>query len=1301
MKLIALHFTLWSCLLVTSFAHGQCNYSTVDFDGFEFVQNDPYLIPGTVYHLAPQTHGPHAGTYALYLNFINNLPAGTVCYDRPYTVCAGQTYRFGAWFKETWGGQSNITINIIDGNGTVLDTWTSIIPNAAWINYQSNPIITPTTTLRFQLVSNYDPSSNDLTFDDLQLDMCDVPPVNVAVLNVCETDPPSDLYTLLTSTLTNAGTWTGPSALGNAFLGTLDPATATAGIYTYTIAGINGCPDSVEVVTVSIAGVIDLDDIADPTVCAPYTLPVITGTNLSGAQSYYTGPNGTGTPIAAGTVLSTTQQVFIYDGNTNCDDAEDFMLTIGTTPNAGDDAAISLCPSLTTIDLYGVLVGTPDPGGTWTGPSGLGNGSLGTFDPAAMAPGIYEYTVLGTSGCPNDNAFVTISLLSAQIDLGNDTTLCPDETLSLDAGPGFDFYLWQDGSTNQTYTVSQDGLYYCDAGYTGGNIILNGDFEQGNTLFTTDYILGTGGTWGLLSNPGTFAITSSPSLVHNNFQFCADHTSGAGNMLVVNGASTAGTNVWCQTITIQPNTDFLFSTWVTSVENTGNVAILQFSINGVNLGPTFSPSANACNWLSFNETWNSGGATSAQICIVNQNVSGGGNDFALDDIYFAPICFAVDSINVVYQPDIILDLGNDTAFCDPNTITLDAQNPGLDVLWNTADITQTIVASTSGQYWVEVTDALGCIEQDTIDITINLIPTVQLGNDTSICANETLILSQTSAGGTYLWNDNSTNDSLTVNIDGTYWLELTELGCVASDTMILTVNPIPTIDLGNDTTFCGPGQMILDAQNPTLDILWNTTATTPTLTVTTTGQYWAEVTDALGCVVSDTIDITINPIPTVELGNDTSICSDETLILSQISNGGTYLWNDNSTNDSLTVNVDGTYWLELTELGCVGSDTMILTVNPIPTIDLGNDTTFCLPNVLLLDAQNPTLDILWNTTATTPTLAVISSGQYWCEVTNVFGCMVSDTIDITINPLPVVDLGDDSTVCEGQTVPLNAPNSGTYLWSDNSVGNSISVDISGTYWLEVTLLGCMSADTMELSVTPLPVFDLGSDIVGCENQVLTITPSIVGDSYEWSDGSQTPTIDVYTDATIALVLTLDGCQYLNEIEVIFDLLPTVFLPADTVLCDGLTMDIVPSLANETALLWSNGTSEIPYVVTEPGKFWVTATNHCGSATDTINVDGKMCDCFMYVPNAFTPNGDGHNDFFFADGECELTNFRMRIFNRWGEFIWEGHTFEQFWDGKTSGSDAQEDVYVWQIQYDAMVNTDIIHVVKAGHVSLLR
>lgn len=418
---------------------------------------------------------------------------------------------------------------------------------------------------------------------------------------------------------------------------------------------------------------------------------------------------------------------------------------------------VSQCSPNGPINLYaGNATGIVSHNGVWTGPSVLQNGHLGTYTPGSNVSGNYTYTLDGGGNCPDSIATIAVFVNALAVNLGPDTTVCGNSTYTMNPGSSYSSYLWHDGTTTPTKTVNQTGTYHVKVSNLGPNTIVNSGFEQGNTGFTTSYSPGNGGSWGTLSNPGTFAITTSPNLVHNNFSQCQDHTPAPGvNMLVVNGASTPNTQVWCQTVAIEPATTYQFGTWVTSALSDPTVAQLQFSINGLPLGTVFSPSPNGCSWSQFTQNWTSGLATSAQICIVNQNTSGGGNDFALDDITFRPICFTSDTIDVTFSPNPSVFLGSDVTICNTDSLLLNAQNTGSTYLWNTGATSQTIQVSNPGTYSVVVTNAAGCSGSDQFNLSTEQIKYAGSDSSATICATQqsvnfsSLLSSNATTGGNW------------------------------------------------------------------------------------------------------------------------------------------------------------------------------------------------------------------------------------------------------------------------------------------------------------------------------------------------------------------------------------------------------------------------------------------------------------------------------------------------------------------------------------------------------------------------
>jgi gliding motility-associated-like protein len=240
--------------------------------------------------------------------------------------------------------------------------------------------------------------------------------------------------------------------------------------------------------------------------------------------------------------------------------------------------------------------------------------------------------------------------LSAQTDT---LFICsPGQEVQLSTTPGQFAYEWSPSQSLDNRTVSNPiarpggtTLYVVQTigEATGVNLITNPDFTDGNVGVTSDYDFVS-----TIRTQGVYGVnTSAANLNGAFFDDCPDHTSGIGQMMVVDGSPVADEKVWCQTVMVEAGANYAFSTWLTSV-NPNNPARLQFSINGTRLGGVFMAGATVCDWRQFYAVWNAASVTEAEICIVNQNTNPQGNDFALDDFAFFEIpALTLDSTLVI------------------------------------------------------------------------------------------------------------------------------------------------------------------------------------------------------------------------------------------------------------------------------------------------------------------------------------------------------------------------------------------------------------------------------------------------------------------------------------------------------------------------------------------------------------------------------------------------------------------------------------------------------------------------------
>ena len=333
---------------------------------------------------------------------------------------------------------------------------------------------------------------------------------------------------------------------------------------------------------------------------------------------------------------------------------------------------------------------------------------------------------------------VVITPPSATIEPGGSVTL---------TASGAMFYLWSPeyglSETEGPVTVASPMVtttYTCSGYAPGEESVVNGDFTQGNMGFTSAYQYNTN-----LFGEGTYYVDSDASLHHENF-FGYGHGDN-GNFMIVNGATVPGTNVWTEQITVNPNTYYAFSTWVCTLAGQANeVALLQFSINGNQIGDIFAAPPERYIWEQFYELWYSGDATTATITILNQNTVGSGNDFGLDDISFCEIV-------LVGAPECTVTVGTMTAsayadhseICEGGSTQLHAEASGgtnnYTFSWTPANLLDDPTSQHptamppvgSTVFTCHVND--GSTSQD-VSVTIVVHPNEESHSDVSICENE-------------------------------------------------------------------------------------------------------------------------------------------------------------------------------------------------------------------------------------------------------------------------------------------------------------------------------------------------------------------------------------------------------------------------------------------------------------------------------------------------------------------------------------------------------------------------------------
>jgi gliding motility-associated-like protein len=487
---------------------------------------------------------------------------------------------------------------------------------------------------------------------------------------------------------------------------------------------------------------------------------------------------------------------------------------------------------------------------------------------------------------------------------------------------------------------------------------------------------------------------------------------------------------------------------------------------------------------------------------------------------------------------------------------------------------------------------------------------------------------------------------------------------------VVVVSAVSAVNLGSDTTVCANSYTLTTNVQGSGTFLWSTGATTPTITVNSSGTYWVTVNGACNSG-ADTINIALQAPPVLDLGPDIFLCQGQSVTLhaqGSFSNPS-YLWNTGATTSSTTAGQSGTYYVGVTDGPCSITDTVSVTIQPPPAVDLGPDRAVCENGSLVLQSSqtfiNPTYT--WSTGQSTPSITITQPGTYWLHVSVAVGCEGSDTVTITQTPAPVFTL-NDTAICPGRQVSLQAQGSfvnPSYLWSTGSTASSISASAAQLYWLTVTENGCSTTDSMYLSHLPQPDVGIsGTDSI-CPGATTTLTGNQVpGVNYLWSNGSTTPDVTVGPGAYSLTVTGSNGCSATDSFTVSLLAEPSISLPADTFLCRGDQLFIAP-LNYQGQLTWNGGQSNSVLLITEAGSYVATVFNVCGSEADTINID--LVNCNIWLPDIFSPNGDGKNDIFRLVGDLSMvTELNFAIYNRWGERVFLTDDPYEGWDGMYKG-----------------------------------
>lgn len=1285
---------------------------------------------GTTYSWSPSTY-LNTSTGASVIS----TPAATITYTVTGTTagCTNTdqvTVTYNALPTVNAGIDQSVCIGgavTLSGSGANTYSWNNSVTNGTAFN--------PTVTATYTVTGTS--TAGCINTDQAVVTVNPLPSVNAGPdVSIC-----SGASTTLTASGAGSYSWS-PGGQTTAAI-TVSPAATT----TYTVTGTSlGCT-ATDAVTVTILGNAPINAGPDVTICA-------NGSSMLSASggSTYTWDNGLGVGNNV-SVSPTTTTTYSVVGTTasGCTGSDAITIYVNALPtvNAGLDQTICAGTAVT-------LTGTGATSYSWTAP--VSNGVA--FTPAATA----TYTVTGTtSGCTStDQVTITVNPIPT-VGAGPDQAVCAGTAVTL-SGTGASTYSWSPVITNGVAFTPASTTTYTVTGTTSGctntdqvTVTVNpmptvsAGIDQTVCSGTQVTLSGSGASTYTWTSPVTNGVAFTPTLGSTTYTVTGTTAAGctgtdqmvvtvnANPTPVINGPLTYCSGNYSTLSTSTAYSGYNWSTGVstpttnaTNVNNPITVTVTNsFGCQGTS--PAFNVTENSVITANFNVTICQG--QTAMIHGVSQSTAG-----TYSQTYTtASGCDSTSNVTLVVNPLPNVNAGVDQSVCTGTATTLNATGAST-YSWSPAatngvPFTQGIGSTT---YTVTGTSAQGCINSDQVIITVNALPTVGAGLDQAVCAGTAVTLNGSGAN-TYSWSGSVTNGTpFTPAATNTYTVTGTNTnGCINTDQVVVTINPIPTVGAGTDQTICIGASVTLSGSGAST-YTWNNSvsngvafAPVSTLTYTVTG------TSAQNCTNTDQVTVTVNPLPTVSAGVDQTVCTGTAITLSG-SGATTYSWSPVVTNGVAFTPSVGTVTYTVTgtsSANCTNTDQMVVTVNPLPTVNAGIDQAVCAGTQVTLTGSGAST-YSWNNGVTDGTaFTPVSTATYTLTGTSAAGCVNTDQVLVTVNPIPTVFGGNDVTVCDGQNATLTGSGANTYTW-DNGVINGIAFQPgTGTTVYTVTgttTAGCENTDQVNVTASPIPVSSFTVDTTyGCSPLTVNFTNTTPNSSncvWSMSDGTVitgcgTVSNIFETPGCYDITLTttsMNGCMnsFLATNLICVEGPPeAAFSPSESVINEFDTeIEFINNTNGATSYIWDfgdNSTSSFEvdpvhdYIGSDIGNYVVTliAFSPFGCSDTTQSTIQIQEEVIFYVPNTFTPDFDNYNQSFkpiFTSG-FDPFDYSLFIYNRWGEVIFESHNSEIGWDGSYGNQRQtemiQDGVYNWKIEFKT-TSTDERKMV-VGHVNILR
>lgn len=796
---------------------------------------------------------------------------------------------------------------------------------------------------------------------------------------------------------------------------------------------------------------------------------------------------------------------------------------------------------------------------------------------------------------------------------------------------------WANAFTGAAHYYNADAAGVC-ASTTAGLVVSNRPMIQMTGVTGTNYTPTLAWTWPALNQNGPTASTvvSNPGTTNTTATYTVQATNTVTGCSTTN--TTAPVTIWALP-TINAGNDILICT---------NNATQQATVTATGAGPTGSyawsgPVAGVQNGVPFTAS------ATGIFSVIGTDANG---------------CINYDTLLLTYSAVPPASAGLDQAICIGQTATFNATglapydwsmanyaNSGLTgAVTNSPVIVVTPTQPGTYTYQVNVSNGVGCTNNDQATLTVYALPNVNAGVDQTICNASPVILAGSGALA-YAWDNGVTNATpFFPSATATYTVIGTDVnGCQNQDQVVVNVLPQPIVNGGLDQTICAGTPIILNATTtsatPTAvtGFQWSNNVLNNTQYVpTTTGTLTVTATGANGCTNQDQILVTVLALPTVNAGQDVTVCSGLSATLTA-TGAVSYAWTNGVTQGiPFYPSATQTYTVVGTGAnGCTNNDQVVVNVSTGPVVNLSAPQTVCAnaPATLSAAVQN-SLGGYWTTTnglgvltpnVTNSTVTYVPTVNDPVVVnltyvaTNACGSASQNTT-VTVLPIPVVNAGPDFAVCSGLPATLTATGNGFLTWTTPNVTNGVAFVPATTATYTVVATGfnnCTNSDQVTVTVLALPDVNAGADQTICSGESVTLNGEGAV-SYIWTGGvSNNVAFAPASTATYTVTGTgVNGCENTDQVTVVVNATPVATISV----VNDITLAASPAGMNYQWINCASGTdapngSTANFTAIANGSYAVivTSAEGCSDQSDCEIIDAVGLDQLATIQMSVQPN----------------------------------------------------------------------------------